>query len=72
MISDSSKSLRENSRSTLRSVYFSQTRLQYLGQIIDSEGIRKDPSKVEAITDMAEPLDIASLKRFLGLVNQLM
>ena len=56
----------------LEKCLFSQTRLQYLGQIIDSEGIRKDPSKVEAITDMAEPLDIASLKRFLGLVNQLM
>ena len=43
-----------------------------MGQIIDSEGIRKDPSKVKAITDMAEPLDIASLRRFLGLVNHLM
>ena len=32
---------------------FSQTRLQYLGQIIDREEIRKDPSKVKAITDMA-------------------
>ena len=51
---------------------FSQSRLQYLGQIIDSEGIRKDPSKVKAIADTAEPQNIASLRRFLGLVNHLM
>ena len=56
----------------LEKCLFSQNRLQYLGQIIDSEGIRKDPSKVKAITDMAEPKNIASLKRFLGLVNHLM
>ena len=27
---------------------FSQSRLQYLGQILDSEGVRKDPSRVKA------------------------
>ena len=51
---------------------FSQSRMQYLGQIIDSEGIRKHLSKVKAIADMAEPQDIASLRHFLGLVNHLM
>ena len=51
---------------------FSQSRMQYLGQIIHSDGIRKHPSKVKAITDMAEPQDIASLRHFLGLVNHLM
>ena len=56
----------------LEKCLFSQSRLQYLGQIIDSEGIRKDPSKVKAIADMAEPQDIASLRCFLGLVNHLM
>ena len=35
----------------LKKCLFSQSRLQYLGQIIDSEGIRKDPSKVKAIAD---------------------
>ena len=56
----------------LEKCLFSQSRLQYLGQIIDSDGIRKDPSKVKAITDMAEPQNIADLRRFLGLVNRLM
>ena len=56
----------------LEKCLFSQSRLQYLGQIIDSDGIRKDPSKVKAITDLAEPQNIADLRRFLGLVNHLM
>ena len=46
--------------------------LQYLGQIIDREGIKKDTSKIKAITDVAEPQDIASMRRFLRLVNHLM
>ena len=50
---------------------FSQSRLQYLGQILDSEGVRKDPSKVKAIVDVAEPQDVGDLRRFLGLVNHL-
>ena len=56
----------------LEKCLFSQSRLQYLGQIIDSDRIRKDPSKIKAITDMAEPQNIADLRRFLGLVNHLM
>ena len=56
----------------LEKCLFSQSRLQYLGQIINSDGIRKDPSKVKAITDLAKPQNIADLRRFLGLVNHLM
>ena len=51
---------------------FSQSRLQYLGQILDSQGVRKDPSKVQAIVDMPEPRDIGDLRRFSGLVNHRM
>lgn len=46
--------------------------LQYLDQILDSQGVRKDPSKVKAIVDMTEPKDIGDLRRFLGLVSHLM
>ena len=77
MICDSSKSLtgwwREDSPLiNLQKCLFSQNRLQYLGQIIDSQGERKDPSKVHAIVDMPERRDIGDLRRFLGLVNHLM
>ena len=43
-----------------------------LTPVIDSEGIRKDPSKVKAATDETELEDIANLRRFLGLINHLM
>ena len=56
----------------LEKCLFSQTTLEYLGQIIDSQGIKKDPSKVKAIADMAVPQNIADLRRFLGMVNHLM
>ena len=49
---------------------FSMSRLQYLGQVIDSNGIRKDPAKVKAITELPEPKDFRNLRRFLGMVNQ--
>ena len=51
---------------------FSQSELPYLGQIIDGDGIRIDPGKVKAIVDMAEPTDVSELRRFLGMLNQLM
>ena len=55
-----------------RQCAFSQSELIYLGQIIDGDGIRIDPGKVKAIVDMAEPTDASELRRFLGMVNQLM
>ena len=45
-------------------------RVQYLGQVIDSDGIRKDPVKVKAITELPEPKDVPDIRRFLGMVNQ--
>ena len=51
---------------------FVQRALGYLGQIVDSLGVRKDPSKVEAIINFPEPTDIKELHRFLGMANQLM
>ena len=51
---------------------FSQTQLQYLGQIIDKEGVKKDPAKVKAIADMPQPKDLSDLRLFLGMFNQVM
>ena len=51
---------------------FSVTKLDYPGQIIDGQGIRKDPSKVQAIVNFPGPHDVMELRRFLGMVNQLM
>ena len=37
----------------------------YLGHIIDSSGLRPDPSKLQAVTDYPRPHDVTSLKSFL-------
>ena len=37
---------------------FSQSELPYLGDTINSDGIRIDPGKVKAIVEMAEPTDV--------------
>ena len=46
-------------------------KIQFLGHIIDKNGITADPSKVTAITEMKTPENISELRRFLGMANQL-
>ena len=43
----------------------------FLGHLVDTEGIRADPSKTSAITEMEPPTNISELRRFMGMVNQL-
>ena len=40
----------------------STSRLQYLGQVIDSDRIRKDPAMVKAIPELPEPKDVPRRK----------
>ncbi|KAI4879857.1 hypothetical protein NFI96_004001 [Prochilodus magdalenae] len=58
---------------TLRSekCEFSKRHVKFLGQIIDAAGVRADPDKVRAVTDMKEPEDVSGVRRFLGMVNHL-
>eukprot|EP00731_Ephydatia_muelleri_P034154 Em0049g1a len=51
--------------------FFSLPEVKFLGQVIDSEGIRPDPAKVSAIRQVPEPTNIGDVRRFLGMVNQL-
>ena len=48
-----------------------QTSARFMGHILTSEGLKPDPTKISAITDMPEPGDVTALKRFLGMVNYL-
>ena len=41
----------------------------FLGHIISSEGIKIDPLKTEAITEMPLPRSVNELQKFLGMVN---
>lgn len=50
---------------------FSQTRVTFLGHVIDEQGIHPDPHRIEALMEMDKPNNITELRRFLGMVNQL-
>ena len=49
---------------------FGMTSLKFLGMMVDGDGIRKDPLKVQAIADFPAPTDVTEVRRFLGLFNQ--
>ena len=50
---------------------FAQTSVKFLGHVIDSQGIKADPTKVEAIVKFTTPASVGDIRRFLGIVNQL-
>ena len=49
-----------------------QIQVGFLGQIVSAAGIQPDGEKVAAILKLQEPKDVPELRRFLGMVNQLM
>ncbi|GKA84048.1 putative reverse transcriptase domain-containing protein [Tanacetum coccineum] len=44
-------------------------RVQFLGHMIDSEGIHVDPSKIDSIKDWASPKTPTKIRQFLGLAG---
>jgi hypothetical protein len=50
---------------------FSQSKVSFLGQIVDESGIRPDPEKVNVIRNMSIPNNVGEVRRFLGTVNQM-
>lgn len=50
---------------------FAQTRVKFLGQVVDEMSIRPDPDKVNSIRRMQQPSNITELHQFLSMVNQL-
>ncbi|XP_041769577.1 uncharacterized protein K02A2.6-like [Anopheles merus] len=48
---------------------FKQQKITYLGHVIDSHGLRPDPSKIELIKKLPEPKDISGVRSFLGAIN---
>ncbi|UYV65503.1 K02A2.6-like [Cordylochernes scorpioides] len=45
--------------------------INFLGHILDEDGIRPDPAKIEAVAKMPAPTDVHGVRRFLGMVNHL-
>ncbi|GJV06457.1 putative reverse transcriptase domain-containing protein [Tanacetum coccineum] len=44
-------------------------KVQFLGHVIDSQGIHVDPAKIESIKDWASPKTPTEIRQFLGLVG---
>ena len=61
--------IKANLKIKLSKCEFGRTQLQYLGHIINSQGIATDPKKVEAIRLWAPPKTVKELEQFLGTVN---
>ncbi|VEN36010.1 unnamed protein product [Callosobruchus maculatus] len=53
----------------LRKCQFVRKEISFLGHIVSSEGVRIDPSRVEAIIKFPAPRNIKELRAFLGLAN---
>jgi hypothetical protein len=49
--------------------YFAQKSVQYLGFIVDSTGVRLDPTRVQAISKWPVPTSSHLLKIFMGGIN---
>ncbi|EPB75004.1 hypothetical protein ANCCEY_05923 [Ancylostoma ceylanicum] len=56
-------------RVRLEKCAFLQTEINYFGFVINAEGPRLDPKKIEAIHKMPHPKDVSQLRAFLNLVN---
>ena len=50
---------------------FAQSSVNFLGHVIDSQGIHPDPNKVSVIKHFGTPTNVSDVRRFLGMVNQL-
>ena len=48
---------------------FCRTSLQFLGYVVDSEGLHTDPSKVHDMLEFPRPKTATQVKRLLGLVG---
>nr|GEW76359.1 putative reverse transcriptase domain-containing protein [Tanacetum cinerariifolium] len=45
------------------------SKVQFLGHVIDSQGIHVDPAKIESIKDWASPKSATEIRQFLGLAG---
>ena len=58
----------ENVKFTIRKIQFRLPKVLYMGNIFTPEGMKPDPSKVQAIVDIPQPTDKPAPQRLLGMV----
>lgn len=56
-------------RLKLQKCFFMQGSVEYLGYVIDAQGLHTAPEKVKAVVDTPQPNNQQQLRAFLGLVN---
>ena len=62
--------LREkNARLNMDKCRFSQSEVTFYGQVFGKQGIRADPQKVKAITDMPSPTNVSEIRLLLGMAQ---
>ena len=49
--------------------YFAKSEVDYLGYIINREGIKPQPSKVQLIVHVPRPKMVKQIKSFAGMIN---
>lgn len=47
------------------------TEIPYVGHVLTRDGLKPDPSKIDAIKDMSRPTDVKGVQRLVGLANYL-
>ena len=50
---------------------FSQSQVKFLDQIVNSQGVSPDPDNTKAILQIEETKNIADVRHYLGMINQL-
>eukprot|EP00795_Rhopilema_esculentum_P002305 gene2305-17930_t len=50
---------------------FKSDKVSFIGHTLTQNGLKIDPAKVEAITKMSKPKDVAGVQRFIGMVKYL-
>ena len=48
-----------------------KTAMPYISHLLTSDGVKADPSKVEAIANLTKPTDIPDVRQILGITNYL-
>jgi hypothetical protein len=48
---------------------FGMTRVEYIGDIVDENGVHVDPTNIQSINDWPAPKTLTELHNFLGLTN---
>jgi hypothetical protein len=46
--------------------HFGMSAINYLGYVVDADGVRTNPEKVAAIANMLPPTSVSELRRFMG------